>query len=85
MNSPLYVSIDIDALDPAFAPGVSHLEPGGLATRDIINIISKLDVDIIGADIVEYNPKMDTNNMTAITAAKLLKELMGKICDKKPF
>ena len=71
LNSPLYVSIDIDALDPAFAPGVSHLEPGGLATRDIINIISKLDVDIIGADIVEYNPKMDTKNMTAITAAKV--------------
>ena len=83
LNSPLYVSIDIDALDPAFAPGVSHLEPGGLATRDIINIISKLDVDIIGADIVEYNPKMDTKNITAITAAKLLKELMGKICNKK--
>ena len=65
-------------------PGVSHLEPGGLATRDIINIISKLDVDIIGADIVEYNPKMvqqyDRNN-----GSKAIKELMGKICNKKAF
>ena len=82
LKSPLYISIDIDALDPAFAPGVSHAEPGGLTTRDIINVISKLNVNVIGADIVEYNPNNDINNITAITAAKLLKELMGKICER---
>ena len=78
-NGPVYISIDLDGLDPAFAPGVSHPEPGGLSTRDIIKIISKIDGDVVGADIVEYNPKNDLNNITAITAAKLLKELMGKI------
>ncbi len=81
LGSPLYISIDIDALDPAFAPGVSHAEPGGLTTRDIIRVISKLDVKIVGADIVEYNPNMDQKNITAITAAKLLKEIMGKMCE----
>ena len=78
-NGPVYVSIDLDGLDPAFAPGVSHPEPGGLSTRDIIKVISNINTEIIGGDIVEYNPKRDVNQITAITAAKLLKELMGKM------
>jgi len=78
-DGPVYISIDLDALDPAFAPGVSHPEPGGLSTRDIIKIISNINGDIIGGDIVEYNPKKDINSITAITAAKLLKELMGQM------
>ena len=52
---------------------ISFLKPG------IIKIISNLDGEIVGADIVEYNPRRDINNITAITAAKLLKELMGQI------
>ena len=76
---PVYISLDIDGLDPAFAPGVSHPEPGGLTTRNIINIIHSLKGDVIGGDIVEYNPIKDINDMTAITAAKLLKEIIGKI------
>ncbi len=78
-NGPVYITIDLDGLDPAFAPGVSHPEPGGLSTRDILNIIYKIKEKIIGADIVEYNPKKDLNNITAITAAKFLKELLGKM------
>ena len=78
-DDPIYISIDLDGLDPAYAPGVSHPEPGGLSTRDIIKIISNIDGEVIGGDIVEYNPKKDINNITAVTAAKLLKELMGKI------
>ena len=78
-NGPVYISLDIDALDPAFAPGVSHPEPGGLSTRNIINIIHSLKGDVIGGDIVEYNPTKDINDMTAITSAKLLKEIIGKI------
>ena len=76
---PVYISIDLDGLDPAYAPGVSHPEPGGLSTREVIDIISNIDGKVIGADIVEYNPDRDINNITAVTAAKLLKELMGKI------
>ena len=80
-DDPIYISIDLDGLDPAFAPGVSHPEPGGFSTRDLIQIISNIDGKIIGADIVECNPEKDINNITAITAAKLLKELIGKISD----
>jgi len=78
-ENPLYVSLDIDALDPAFAPGVSHHEPGGLSTREVLSIIQNINVSIIGADIVEYNPKRDSNDMTAMVSAKLLKEIAAKM------
>ena len=73
--SPLYVSIDLNGLDPAFAPGVSHPEPGGLSTREVLSILSKLSASPIGADIVELNPEKDTNLATAQVAARLVKEL----------
>ena len=78
-TGPVYVSLDLDGLDPAYAPGVSHPEPGGLSTRNIINIIHSLKGQVIGGDIVEYNPDKDINDITAITGAKLMKELIGKI------
>ena len=78
-GGPVYISIDMDALDPAFAPGVSHHEPGGLSTREVINIIHQLNGNVVGGDIVEYNPDRDINEMTAMVGSKLLKELMGKI------
>ena len=78
-DGPVYISLDIDGLDPAYAPGVSHPEPGGLTTREVINILHSLQADVIGGDIVEYNPINDVNNITAITAAKLLKEMIGKL------
>lgn len=78
-ENPLYVSLDMDGLDPAFAPGVSHHEPGGLSTREVLHIIQSIKVPIIGADIVEYNPTRDINDMTAMVSAKLLKEIASKI------
>ena len=74
-GGPLYVSIDLDALDPAFAPGVSHHEPGGLSVRDILSVLQRVSGPIVGADIVEYNPDRDINGMTATVAAKFVKEL----------
>ena len=74
-------SVDMDALDPAFAPGVSHREPGGLSTRQVIEMIQSIDAPVIGADIVEFNPKMDQSGMTAVVCAKILKELASKIAD----
>lgn len=74
-DPPLYVSIDLDALDPAFAPGVSHHEPGGLSVRDILAVLHRIPGRIIGADVVEYNPVRDVNGITAMVAAKLVKEL----------
>ena len=79
LQSPLYVSLDIDVLDPAFAPGVSHHEPGGLTTRQLIRIIQNIEVNIVGADLVEYNPIRDINNMTAMVCYKLFKELIDKM------
>ena len=77
LSTPVYVSLDIDALDPAFAPGVSHREPGGLSTRQVIDLLHAIDQPIIGADIVEFNPRCDISNQTALVAAKLLKEIAG--------
>lgn len=80
--TPVYVSVDMDALDPAFAPGVSHREPGGLTTRQVIRLIQSINVPVVGADIVEFNPKMDAMGMTAVVCAKILKELAAKMLAK---
>jgi len=77
LKGPLYVSLDMDVLDPACAPGVSHHEPGGMTTRDVLRLIQSIECPIVGADIVEYNPDRDVNEMTAAVAAKFLKELAG--------
>lgn len=77
INTPVYVSLDLDGLDPAYAPGVSHREPGGLSPRQVIDLIQGIEQPIVAADIVEYNPRCDISNMTAIVAAKLLKEIGG--------
>jgi agmatinase len=77
ITTPLYISMDIDALDPAYAPGVSHREPGGLSTRQVIDLIHTIDQPIVAADIVEFNPRCDISNLTSIVAAKLLKEIGG--------
>ena len=74
-DAPLYVSIDLDGLDPAFAPGVSHHEPGGLSVRELLSVLHRIRDPIVGADVVEYNPRRDINGMTAMVAAKLVKEL----------
>ena len=74
---PLYITIDLDALDPAFAPGVAHREPGGLSVRDILRVLRRVEGPVVGADIVELRPASDTDGMTAVVAAKLAKELAG--------
>jgi len=78
-RNPLYVSFDLDALDPAFAPGVSHLEPGGLSVRQAVAVIQALKARIVGFDIVELNAARDPSGITAAAAFKLLKELAGRI------
>ncbi len=78
-SNPLYVSFDMDALDPAFAPGVSHHEAGGLSTRQVLNIIHALNADIVGLDVVEVNPERDVSGITAAAAVKIIKEVIGKI------
>jgi arginase len=83
LKTPVYVSLDMDALDPAYAPGVSHREPGGLSTRQVIDLIHAIDQPIVAADIVEYNPRCDISGITATVAAKLVKEIGGMMVKLK--
>jgi agmatinase len=82
---PLYISFDMDALDPAFAPGVSHHEPGGLSMRQVINMIHALDADIVGMDVVEVNPDRDQTGITAAAAVKIIMEIIGRAVITKRF
>lgn len=79
VSGPVYVSLDLDALDPAFAPGVSHWEPGGLTVREVITLVQGIRGRLVGADVVEYNPSRDPTGMTATVAAKLVKELASRM------
>jgi agmatinase len=80
-DSPVYISFDVDALDPAFAPGVSHREPGGLSTRQAIDLIQRLKGKVVGADIVEFNPRMDPLHITGTVCAKVLKEIAARMLE----
>jgi agmatinase len=78
-EEPVYVTCDIDGLDPAFAPGVSHREPGGLSTRQVLGVIQGLRGEIVGGDVVEFNPRMDSSGITATVAAKIVREIAARI------
>ncbi len=77
ITGPIYLSVDLDGLDPSVAPGVSHHEPGGLTFRELLDVIDSLPGPLVGADIVELNPERDLVDMTSAVAAKLLKEIAG--------
>jgi len=77
VQGPVYISFDMDVLDPAFAPGISHREPGGMSVREAITHLHAIEGQIVGADLVEFNPAQDVSNVTAMVAAKLVKELLG--------
>jgi len=79
VDGPVYLSLDLDVMDPAFVPGVSHHEPGGLSTRQVLHIIQNLECQLVGADIVELNPTRDINGMTAMVAAKCYKEILARL------
>jgi len=79
LTGPVYVSFDMDVLEPGLAPGISHWEPGGMTTRQAIDYLQALPGPIVGADVVEFNPARDSSGMTAMVAAKIVKELLGKM------
>ena len=76
---PVYISFDMDVLDPSYAPGVSHREPGGLSPRQVINTLQTIKGTVVGADIVEFNPRNDPLNMTSMACAKILKEIAAEL------
>ncbi len=69
----------ISALE--WTPGVSHHEPGGFTTRDVLSIIQRVNVPVVGADLVEFNPARDPVGVTAAVAAKLTKELLVRMIE----
>lgn len=73
----LYVSIDIDAVDPAFAPGTGYIEPGGLTSRELLYFLQRLKFlkNLKALDIAEINPKKDINSITSKLGAKILVEM----------
>jgi agmatinase len=77
-DRPVYISIDIDVLDPSHAPGTGTPEPGGLTTRELQLILRGLrDLNLVGADVVEVAPAYDHAELTTVAAANLVYELLG--------
>jgi agmatinase len=79
LDKPVYITIDIDVLDPAYAPGTGTPEPCGFSTKELINslyLFKELKDNIIGFDVVEISPHYDIGNITSIAAAKIIRELM---------
>ena len=79
LDKPVYITIDIDVLDPAYAPGTGTPEPCGFSTKELINslyLFKELKDNIIGFDVVEVSPHYDIGNITSIAAAKIIRELI---------
>jgi len=76
-DRPLYISLDLDVLDPAFAPGIAHPEPGGLSVREVVAMLAHVEATVVGADVVELNPHNDPSPVTELVGAKLVKELVA--------
>jgi arginase len=79
LTGPVYISIDLDALEPMLAPGVAHPEPGGLTVREVLEVLTCIRGTVVGADVVEYNPSLDMRDLTARVAAKFVKELTARL------
>ena len=77
LDTPVYISVDLDVLDPAFVPGVSHREPGGMSVRQLLSLLQSLEAPVVAADVVELNPRNDQTGGSAIVAGKVLRELLG--------
>jgi len=76
----IYLSIDIDALDPSCAPGTGIPDAGGISTRDLLTLIRRLDpLPVVGADLVEVAPSLDVAEMTSFAAVKIIAELFGLV------
>ena len=76
-DAPVYVSIDIDVLDPAFAPGTGTPEMGGLNSRELLHLLRKLDgLNIVGGDVVEVAPAYDHAEITCVAAATVAFDLI---------
>ena len=80
-DEPVYLSVDIDVLDPAFAPGTGTPEPGGWTTRELIRILRGIeDLNLVGADVVEVAPAYQgAGEETALAAAQVVYEILSSM------
>jgi agmatinase len=78
-GAPVYLTVDLDAFDPAYAPGVSHPVPGGITPRQALALLQEAPWRLVGMDVVEVNPSLDQGDRTAVLAARLLHEAMGRV------
>ena len=78
-DMPVYVSFDLDVIEPGLAPGISHREAGGFSVRQAIAVVQSLTAPVVGADFVEFNPSADLTGVTAAVSAKVVKELAGRM------
>jgi agmatinase len=76
-EGPVYLSVDIDVLDPAYAPGCGNPVPGGPSTRELFALLQSLRCEIVAFDVVEVNPLLDPSGVTALTAARIVTEMLG--------
>jgi agmatinase len=77
-DAPVYVSIDIDVLDPAHAPGTGTPEAGGLTSREVLGVLRAFgEANIVGADVVEVSPPYDHAEITAMAASHITFELLA--------
>ena len=77
-DGPVYVTFDVDGLDPSFAPGTGTPEVGGLTTREVLQVLHGLKgVNVVGGDVVEIAPQYDPTTNTVQTAAQILFEILS--------
>lgn len=82
---PVYLSVDLDVADPAYAPGVGNPEPGGPALSEVLQALYLLrDLSVVGMDLVEAAPGLDPSGATAVAAAKLVREMVLAFCGSAP-
>jgi agmatinase len=83
-NKPVYITLDLDVIDPSLLPGVGTPEPGGLTFQEFISLLKKLQtLHVIGFDIVELTPDYDPTQVSSITASVILREMILAFCVKK--
>lgn len=76
-SKPVYLSIDIDVIDPAFAPGTGTPEPNGITPKELFNFLEKIkSLNLIAVDVVEVSPPNDTSDITSLLVAKIVREIL---------
>lgn len=84
-NQPIYVTVDLDVIDPGLIPGVGTPEPGGFTFQEFISLLRELQtLHVIGFDLVELTPDYDPTQISSVTASVILREMILAFCSKLP-